>query len=356
MNENKISPAAIESDIKNQQANLIANNHSKSISAADLLNRKIEVIPCLLEPFLQKVGLAAIVGSSDAGKSAFLRFLCMSIASNQSHFLGYTINAKHHRAIYLSTEDDSVSVSFLLYKQNKSMNLEPESFTGLSFVFDTDGVLQTIDEMLTASPADIVCIDAFTDLYGRNLNQANEVRTFLNDYSQLAAKHQCLIMFLHHTGKRTDDLSPSKHNVIGSQAFEAKMRLVLELRSDPLDQSIKHLCIVKGNYLPASFKNDSFQLQFSENMTFSNTGNRTPFESLAKSNDDGQKKYNLIKSYQAQGLSLTEIAGLDDIGYSVRGSVANFIKRYEKKHSVVTPVVIDNESDNTTTTQNKLPF
>ena len=351
-----VTPNSILEDVKRLEVNLIDDNHSKSISTTDLLNRNIESIPCLVEPFLHKFGLAAIVGSSDAGKSAFLRFMCMSIASNQSHLLGFPINAKHHRAIYVSTEDDETSISFLLHKQNKTLNLDPESFSGLSFVFDTDGVLQTLDEILTVSPADIVCVDAFTDLYGKSLNEANQVRTFLNDYSQLAGKHQCLIMFLHHTGKRTDDLEPNKHNVIGSQAFESKSRLIMELRSDNLVEEIKHLCIVKGNYLPATFKEESYVLQFTENMTFINTGRRASFESLSKAKDGDTKKYNLIKSYQAQGLSLSEIAGMDGVGYADRGAVSNFIKRYEKKNCVVSPDVNVVNDNALTTEQEKLPF
>ena len=143
----------------------------------------------------------------------------------------------------------------------------------------------------------------------------------MNGYSQLAQKHQCLIMFLHHCGKRTEDeKTPSKHNLLGSQAFEAKMRLVLELRSDNVNPNLKHLCIVKGNYLPSSFKNDSFDLWFSENMTFSDTQNRTPFEKLVKTpvdntaKEDGMhEKMVTAKRLKKQGLNQQQIAGIMDV-------------------------------------------
>jgi len=330
MNENPINPASIITDIKLLTDKPSAN--CKSISATDLLNMNIESIPCLIDPFFQKVGLAAIVGSSDTGKSAFLRYLCMCIVSGQSTFLGHAINSIHKRSIYVSTEDDATAIAFLLKKQNKDIMLEHSVFDGLHFIFDTDNLLTTLDEELTRQPSDVVCIDAFTDLFGRSLNQANEVRTFLNDYSQLAQKHQCLILFLHHTGKRTDELAPSKHNVIGSQAFEAKMRLVMELRMDENDKSAKHLCITKGNYLPASYKNESYKLQFTDNMTFVNTGERIPFEALAKANDEARQKYERIKQYQALGFSMNEIA--EKVGYKSKGSVSKIIQKFEKDSTV----------------------
>ena len=354
---NKMNPETIQANARRLAAELTANSHGKSISATDLLNRNIESIPCLVEPFLQKVGLAAIVGTSDAGKSAFLRHLCMSIVSGGSHFLGYSINAEHRRAIYVSTEDDMTATAFLLNKQNKELILPPSSVSGLSFVFDTDSLLQSLDEMLSVHPADIVCIDAFSDLYGRSLNQANEVRGFLNDYSQMAQKHQCLILFLHHTGKRTDELLPSKHNVIGSQAFEAKMRLVMELRMDSYDKEIKHLCIVKGNYLPASFKNESYQLIFTENMTFVNTGNRTPFETLAKANDDAKLKYEMIKEYQSQGFTFDDIA--KKMGYKSKGSISKIVQKFEKASDVSStfPKETSETAEETNVNNcNKLPF
>ena len=65
------------------------------ISAFDLFNKNIEVIPSLLEPFLQKTGLASLVGASDSGKSTFLRQLSVSIAMNLKTFLGFPLNSKY---------------------------------------------------------------------------------------------------------------------------------------------------------------------------------------------------------------------------------------------------------------------
>lgn len=315
MNDDRILDA-IGEDLARADALKEAEKPSKWFTGEELLNHKIENLPCLVEPILQKVGLACIAGSSDTGKSSFLRQLCYSVASGAHYFLNFRLNAQHHSAIYVSTEDDKLALNTMLNKQNNDWKSKGEELNRLHFLCDTTNLLQELDAKLEQEPADIVCIDAFTDLFGGELNKSNQVRCFLNGYSQLAQKHQCLVMFLHHCGKRTEEeKTPSKHNLLGSQAFEAKMRLVLELRSDNYNPNLKHLCIVKGNYLPSSYKNDSFDLWFSENMTFSDTQGRTPFEQLVKMPVEGAAKEDAMrekmataKRLQKQGLNQQQIA------------------------------------------------
>lgn len=289
----------------------------KWFTGEDLLKYKLESLPCLVYPIMQKVGLACIAGASDTGKSAFLRQLCCAVVSGNT-FLDFSINAQYHSAIYVSSEDDAMAMRFLLGKQNMDWNIPEEQFSRLRFLFDTTNLLNDLDSMLNDSPADLVCIDAFGDLYSGDMNKSNQVRSFLNDYAQLAQRHNCLVMFLHHCGKRSEEeKTPSKHNLLGSQAFEAKMRLVLELRSDYNDNNIKHLCVVKGNYLSGEYKNESYVLHFSDNMTFTNTQDRTPFEMLMKAPGENHpskrteqklERMKIAKKMDSEGYSHVEIA------------------------------------------------
>lgn len=82
----------------------------KSITGEDLLNMKSQKMDFLIDGLMQRVGLVAIVGSSDVGKSTFLRQLATSIVLDKSEFLGFKINSKHKSALYISTEDDKVKL------------------------------------------------------------------------------------------------------------------------------------------------------------------------------------------------------------------------------------------------------
>lgn len=281
------------------------------ITGQELLHRKVDKIPCLVDPILPKSGVCGLAGSSDTGKSSLLRQLAISVCSGDEEFLGFRLEGQYNKAIYVSTEDDEYAVSFLL---NKSQSIDKEKADGLIFIFETETLLTKLQKILSVQPVDLIIIDAFSDLYGRSMNETNQVRTFLNDYSQLARKHRCLIMFLHHTGKRTEELAPSKHNLLGSQGFEAKMRLVIELRNDPIDPSLRHLCVVKGNYLPQEYKDQSYEIEFRDDLTFEVTGRRKPFDELTPTNKS--EIIERVRQLHGEGKTQEEIASMLGISQS----------------------------------------
>ena len=288
--------------------------------------------PTLLEPILPRQGVVALVGSSDSGKSSLLRGLAMAIVSGKEEYIGFRLNTRYRRAIYVSTEDDQQSVGSLMRRQTGSpTGLEAMEYDGLHFIFDTDNLLATLELGLKNYVPDVVIIDAFADLYSGPMNENNRVRGFIQAFAQLAAKYDTLLIFLHHTGKRTESLAPSKHNAIGSQGFEAKMRLMMELRPDPVRHDIRHLCIVKGNYLPSEYKHDSFELYFDQNLNYTATGERVPFAMLKERNLDAEaeeaEKLELIRSMREEGKTLQEIA--DELGYKSRTPVMNMLKKAE---------------------------
>lgn len=299
----------------------------KEITGEDLLNANIDSIPVLVAPFLHRVGLACLAGSSDTGKSSLLRQLAINIVTGRPDFLGFPILATHKSVIFVSTEDDPKAVSYLLKKQTQGF--QAEQLKNLRFLFDIDNLLAELDARLTAQPADLVVIDCFADAYAGDLKDTQKIRTYLHPFQMLAEEHQCLFMFLHHTGKRTEGSEPNKNNLLSGQGFEAKMRLVIELRADPIIAEKRHLCIVKGNYLPASYKRESFVLNFiADQFRFANTDERTPFEMLAKrADDEGRAKYEQAKKLRDEGKKLDEIAEI--MGYAHRSSVSKLLKKFE---------------------------
>jgi hypothetical protein len=139
------------------------------------------------------------------------------------------------------------------------------------------------------------------------------VRGFLQQYSNLASKYNCLILFLHHTGKRADEREPSKHNLLGSQGLEAKMRVAFELRADPYAPDLRHLCVLKGNYLPSEVKSASYVLRFDENLLFHNTGQRAAFGDLVKApqgSEDERELWREAETLLSEGTSFERAAQL----------------------------------------------
>ncbi len=305
------------------------------VTGEELLNKKQDKLKYLVEGLLPETGVVALVGSSDTGKSSFLRQLAMSIVYKDADFLGFQIQAKHNSVIYVSTEDDGNAMAYLLNKQ-KVKEKEAKELKRLLFVFDTEDLLKKLDKALQDHKVDCVIIDTFTDIYSGDLVAANKVRSYINDFVNLSKKHNCLLVFLHHTGKRTEAFPPSKDNILGSQGFEAKMRLVIEIRRDFTDYQIRHLCIVKGNYVRDKDKSESYVLKFDDEMRYSNTGKRTAFESLVKpepkktANKNGKAMAMELKKV---GCSISEIAvKLSESGHKYsRSTIGNWVKDAQSK-------------------------
>ena len=305
------------------------NSNAQIITADVLLDMNTTNLPMLIKPILPKVGVVAIAGSSDVGKSSFLRSMATAIVTGQTTFLGFEILANHKSVIYVSTEDDSNAISYLLNKA-KIDGINNDQYRGLRYIFDTEDILNIIETELNRQPADCVCIDAFGDLYSGEMNQSNQVRSYLNKWVNLAKRHNCLLVFLHHTGKRTDSLVPSKDNLLGTQGFEAKMRLVIELRKDVENpKEHRHLCIVKGNYLPEEYKTHSFKLKFNEKLMYESLDCRVPFQELVPQNQQGKSSANAsyvrAKELRTQGLSYGAIATkLKEEGFDVSKSTIGY--------------------------------
>jgi|LakMenEpi03Aug12_release.lakeMendotaPanAssembly.Ray.scaffolds.fasta_scaffold344026_2 hypothetical protein len=301
------------------------------ITGEQLLLMPYEKMPTLIEPILQQTGIACLAGSSDTGKSTLLRQLVIDIVTGEPDFLGFPINAVHRSAIYVSTEDLESETIYLLKRQ--ASKYTPDQLKGLRYIFGNEYELKDkLDEALTNKPADIVVIDCFSDGFGKDLIKTHEIRAYLNPFQDLAQKHKCLILFLHHTGKRTENAEPNKNNLLSGQGLEAKMRIVFELRADLMHPQFRHLCIVKGNYLPANYKRESFVLLFDEpKFHFTNTGERTPFELLVKNvnTEQDKEKWQQVKELTDKGLTYEAIAEI--MGYSSKGTISKLLKKGTEK-------------------------
>ena len=324
----------------------------ENISAQELLENSINDVPCLIPSIFHKVGLAALIGSSDTGKSALLRQLCVSVITGKK-FLNWEVNPTHFRAYYISTEDDKTAISSMLKKQNQQWHIATNKMDNLIFVFDTENITKRLELMLIDKPADVVVIDAFSDIYSGQLYETNKVRECLNEYNRIAQKYGCLIIFLHHTNKRSDELAPSKHNALGSQGFEAKMRLMIELKKNALNPADKYFCIVKGNYLSFDYKTMAYDLHFDENLSFSSLDTMTSFERINKEKSDMdqlEQDYNDAMKKREEGMTWQEVA--NSLGVP-RSSMLYRLKKWSSHlKKLGKPISVEFDSDNINTTIN----
>jgi RecA-family ATPase len=257
------------------------------ITASEIIKIGPKEVPKLWKPFLNKVGLAGFVGSSDCGKSTLMRQLTLSIALREEEFLGYPLSWEHGRAMYICTEDNLESISPSLQKQIPDISTKLDN---LKFLFvESSHIYKQVEEELSKCPVDLIVLDTWSDLYKGNANQFNEIRSGLTPLKNIANKFKCCVVIIHHTIKNSENSEPNKNRVNGSQAIEATLRSVLELRNID-DGKSKCLSVIKGNYISADFKRKGLKLDFDEeHLLFSTEHEGVDFDKMGQ--DRSNRKY-----------------------------------------------------------------
>jgi len=294
-------------------------------TAEDLLAMDITEVPVLLRPILPKVGIAALCGSSDTGKSYFCLHLALALCSDVPSFVGHAIKAEHKSVIVVCTEDSKEDVCVRLKALQSIGKLDTKA---LRFIFDCEGIEEKLAKELSRQPADLVILDTFGDLFTGNLNQSIEVRRFLRPYKALAQEHKCLFLFNHHIGKgKEKNLEPSKNDVLGSQAIESACRTVLMLKKGVGNK--RTLTVVKGNNIPEELKNNGKILEFDLISGFQDTGKSTAQEETKQEKEEALATL-VKKLYPEQGSYTKVAAKLKVMGYEKidKNKVGQLLKKY----------------------------
>ena len=202
------------------------------VSGYELINMGIEDVPMFWGRYFAKTGIAAFTGSSDCGKSTFLRQLALATVLEKTEFLGIPLEVEYPAAYYVATEDEMPSISSWLNKILNTNSGEDIDYNlkNLKFMCSSEDVIEKLDIALTELPASLVVIDAWADTYSGSVNNLVEVRANLNSYRELAIKHNCLVVMLHHTVKNSEKVAPDKAKLNGSGAIEHKVSSLIELR------------------------------------------------------------------------------------------------------------------------------
>lgn len=246
----------------------------------------------LMPPIFPQIGTAVLSGKPDIGKSQLARQLCIHVALGEETFLDFELNFVHKRAIYVATEDNREATRYLMGKQFEGLGKEPvENFRVM--VADTMNqkqILKRLDKELKKLPADIVVVDSFGDIFeGEDSNKNMAMRKTVRLFDQIANRHSCLILFVHHVNKAAYRQSPGQEQIQGGSGLVQKVRLAIILFEG--EGNKRYFSVVKGNYCPKSYKEKSLELLFSEEtFLFTNTGKMIPTSELGTQSGSVGKK------------------------------------------------------------------
>lgn len=258
----------------------------------------------LMHPIFPQKGSAVLAGKPDTGKSQFARQLCIEVALGKTSFLNFDLAPRHNKSIYVATEDNLEATQYLLSKQLNG--LASTARENLKFVFaDTMGqedIIKTLNTELTKEPADLVVVDSFGDIFtGRDSNNNIAMRNTVKTFDKIAKHHNCLILFVHHINKGAYRQAPGQEHIQGGAGLVQKVRLAIQLTEG--DGNKRYFTVVKGNYCTKEYKQNSLQLEFSEQtFLFTNTGILIPTGQLGTKEETTKKeeKFNELKDIAIQ--------------------------------------------------------
>lgn len=282
----------IKDNLENELIDVTRLDTEKIIyNAVELMEMGTVEPSYLMEPIFPQKGTAVLAGKPDIGKSQFARQLCIQVALGLKEIIGFQIKAVHNRSIYVATEDNEDSTRASL---NKQMNgLGKEAKENLRFMFaasmDQEDILKELDKALTDEPADLVIVDSFGDIFtGSDSNNNMVMRNTVKIFDKIAKKHNCLILFVHHINKGAYNSNPGQEQIQGGSGLVQKVRLAIILSEGEGD--IRYFTVVKGNYCPKVYKQNSIELKFSEDtLLFANTGKIVPTNQLVTQSSCGNK-------------------------------------------------------------------
>lgn len=268
-------------------------------NAVELMEMGDDDLCYLMEPIFPQKGSAVIAGKPDTGKSQFARQLCIQIALGINEFIGFDINPKHNKALYVATEDNKENTKSVLKKQFKGLGKEAEK--NLRFIFadtlEQEEIVINIENALKEEPADLVVIDSFGDIFkGNDANNNMAMRNTVKTFDKIGKEHNCLILFVHHINKAAYRIAPGQEHIQGGSGLVQKVRLAIQLSEG--EGGIRYFTVVKGNYCPKEYKSNSLELNFSEEtLLFTNTGKLIPTAQLGPQTDfkPKEEKYNELE-------------------------------------------------------------
>lgn len=278
----------------------------------------------LMPPIFQQKGTAFLVGKPDTGKSQLARQLCIQVALGEKKFLGFDLNLIHKSAIYVTTEDDKEATKNLVNTQFEGLG--KKGVNNLRFIIsdtmEQSEIIKELDKQLNLHPVDLVVIDCFGDIFqGNDSNNNMLMRKTVKLFDKIIAKKfNCLVLFVHHINKKAYRLSPGQEHIQGGSGLIQKTRLAIQLTEG--DGNIRYFTVVKGNYCPRKYKQNSLKLIFSEKtFLFTNTGIIIPTSDIGTQLDNFRIKERNIEVEQTAKLILSN----KPVSYS------NFVKHFCEK-------------------------
>ena len=323
----------------------------------EIIPQADEEIPFLVQGLVPVYSPTVIVGSPSTGKSLLSLQMCQSIISGQD-FLGQKVlQIPNARCLYISHEDGLKAVAMRLKKQDKFLHLTDEQNARMDLLCegaDLQNALVSYLDFYRENPPVLIINDTLSDIFTGEIYKINEVKNFFNFFKDIVNQYVYKdingnlfhphLVFTHHTGKRTDTLTPHKDNALGSAGIPAGARTMVEIKTKPSDPTLKYFCITKGNYHTEEQKEKAIEMKINDFLCFEATGKKVALAETVRSGNTSanEEKYFTIKQMREEGKTWKEIGEKYNITSS---AILQFMKKYEAEFEQSDETPIDSDTE-----------
>ena len=206
-------------------------------------NSNLKGIDFLIDDYIPFVGLSAIVGKPDIGKSLLSKQIAIALANGDEYIFGRKLRSIKRKVLYVSTEDNEYNCGVLFKKQNQNGNSG-----NIDFCFDSD--INHILTIISSDIYDVIFLDAFSDMMPQINN--SQLRRDLDAIHNACMDLKCCIIMVNHITKYGYNKKPNQSYVQGLTSFTQKVRSILQLSSGFSDY--RYLNCIKGNYVTRQSK------------------------------------------------------------------------------------------------------
>ena len=190
--------------------------------------------------FFVKGSNNAIVASSEAGKTTFVRNFATAVIMGEESFLGWELNCKRKQIILVSTED-GISSHRKHFERIGGETLK-ERVGDIRFVIDSFKLIEKLGLLLDNLPADLIFIDTWGDAVSGEY-ESGSTRTLMKEIRSLCIPYGATPVFIHHTNKGADNI-PDKSSIKGAGDFEQTVRTATFIT---VYNGSRYLGLVKSN-------------------------------------------------------------------------------------------------------------
>jgi len=164
-----------------------------------------------------------LVGETGSGKSYFALQMAMSIANKDNDFLGFKINVKEPKVLYVDTEvgDDEVLERTDLISQNFDNELFFDNMQVVSHTERIDQAWEKIIGHIERYKPNIIIIDClYNTAKGINTSKANEVDKILDYVNHIRSDYPNLtILLVHHYNKGNSEQGVTLDRIAGASTI-----------------------------------------------------------------------------------------------------------------------------------------